>query len=478
MKRYLNFINNTWTESTSGKWIEVINPSSGEAYGELTQSNNEDIDLAIKSARKAFEESWGQMSAKERGKRLKKFAETIRKYENELTQIEVADVGKPVTQARADAIACANYFEYYGEAADKVLGETIPFNEGYTVLTLREAHGVTGHIVPWNYPMQIIGRSVAAALAMGNTCVIKPAEIASLSALKLAEIAKEAGLPAGAINIVTGLGSEVGAYLSAHAGLNHISFTGSNLVGQQVQAAAAKNTIPVTLELGGKSPQIVFEDADLEKALPFLVKASIQNAGQTCSAGSRVLIHEAVYEKVTTKLKEAFSKLTVGAADKDLDIGPVVSHLQQSRIAEMVEHAKKSGIDVLFEGSLVDTPENGSYVKPLIFHNVPAEHPIAQEEVFGPVMSIIKFKDEKEAIDIANGTKYGLVAGVWTENGSRAMRVARKIEAGQIFINNYGAAGGIELPFGGVKSSGHGREKGLEALYAFSAVKTIAIKHD
>lgn len=474
-----HFIGGEWVKSTSKETIAVIDPSTGEEFGKLARGTKEDIDRAVNAAEEALKGSWGNLSASDRGKIMKTFSRLIFEHADELAEIEVRDVGKPRKQAKADAIACSRYFEFYGESCDKILGDTIPFLNGYTVLTVREPHGVTGHIVPWNYPMQIIGRSVAAALAMGNACVIKPAEDASFSALYLAMLAKLAGFPEGAINIVTGLGSEAGAALTEHPGIHHISFTGSNAVGKLVQIAAAKNTIPVTLELGGKSPQLVFDDADLDTALPFLVNASIQNAGQTCSAGSRLIVQEGIYDEVISRVSKKFQELKVGTADQDLDIGPVINHKQMKRIQEMIENGKKSGLKVIAEAFLDESlPKNGCYVTPTVFTEVNPEHELAREEIFGPVLVIIKVKDEEEAIRVANGTNYGLVAGIWTKDGSRALRVSKKIQAGQVFINNYGAAGGIELPFGGVKGSGHGREKGLEALYGFSVVKTIAIKHD
>ena len=474
-----HFIGGEWISSTNKDTIPVIDPSTGETFGKLARGNAEDIDRAVKAAQKALDGEWGKLSASQRGEIMKKFARLIREHADELTKLEVRDVGKPVKQSRNDAIFCAKYFEFYGESADKILGDTIPFMDGYTVFTLREPHGVTGHIVPWNYPMQIIGRSVAAALAMGNACVIKPAEDASFTALYLGKLASEAGFPAGSFNIVTGLGTEAGAALTIHPGINHISFTGSNAVGKMVQTSAAQNTIPVTLELGGKSPQLVFADADLDAALPFLVNASIQNAGQTCSAGSRIIVEEAVYDKVVSMIAEKFKALKVGSAQSDLDIGPVINKKQRDRIQAMIDNGKKTGLKVAAEATLsADLPKDGCFITPTVFADVPPSHELAQEEVFGPVLSIIKVKDEAHAVEVANGTHYGLVAGVWTKDGSRALRLAKKLHAGQVFINNYGAAGGVELPFGGVKGSGHGREKGLEALYGFSVVKTVAIKHD
>ena len=393
-----------------------------------------------------------------------------------LAELEANDVGKPLKQAKADAIALARYLEFYGGAADKVHGETIPYLDKYTVYTLREPHGVTGHIVPWNYPMQIIGRSIGAALAMGNTTVLKPAEEACLTALAFAEIADRAGLPKGALNEVPGLGPEAGATLAAHEGVNHISFTGSEPVGVKIQSAAAKNVVPVTLELGGKSPQIVFDDADIDSALPFLVNSGIQNAGQTCSAASRILVHKKVYKEIKSRMSEKYKLLKVGPAIDDMDVGPLISLRQKEIVEEFLSQGKD--LKIAAQGNISrGAPEAGFYVRPTLFVDVPYKHKLAQEEIFGPIQVLIPFETEEEAIMIANSTSYGLVASVWTDSGARQMRIAKKLKSGQVFINNYGAGGGVELPFGGVGKSGHGREKGFEALYGFSTLKTIASYH-
>ena len=467
-----------WRNAENNETIDVFNPSTGEVLCKVARGSAKDIDEAVLAAQAAMDGEWGRMTALERGRILTKIGEKIKKYEDELTEIESHDVGKPVKQARADAIAMARYFEFYGGSADKVMGHTIPYMEGYTVYTLREPHGVTGHIVPWNYPMQITGRCVGGALAMGNTCVLKPSEEACLTALLFARIAEEAGLPKGVLNVVPGFGAEAGAALSSHPGVHHISFTGSVGVGKLVQKAAGDNIVPVTLELGGKSPQIVFDDADLDAALPFLVAGGIQNAGQTCSAGTRILAQSGIYEKLIEMMSEKYKALKVGKATDDLDVGPLISAKQLNTVKSYIEAGEKSGLKIAAQGSIVyDAPENGNYVSPTLFRDVSNDHKLAQEEIFGPVQVVIPFDSEEEAIKIANGTEYGLVTGVWTRDGGRQLRMAKAVKAGQLFINNYGAGGGVELPFGGIGKSGFGREKGFEALYGFSVLKTVAVNH-
>ncbi len=471
-------IGGQWRGAASGQTLWLENPSDGSELAPIARGDAADIDAAVQAARDALSGEWGRLTAAERGRLLSRIGIAVAAQADELARLEALDVGKPLKQGRADALALARYLEFYGGACDKVHGETLPYQPGYTVLTLREPHGVTAHIVPWNYPMQIVGRSVGAALAMGNACVLKPAEEACLTVLAFARIAQQAGLPAGALNVVTGTGEEAGAALSAHPGIDHISFTGSVATGALVQAAAAANVVPVTLELGGKSPQIVFADADVDAALPFLVNAGIQNAGQTCSAASRILVERPLYAQVMARMAERYAALRVGPAMSDLDLGPVISRRQRGLIEHFLGLVEGSGIAVAAQGALVvGAPTGGHYVRPTLLAHVPPEHALAQQEIFGPVQVLIPFDGEAEALAIANGTPFGLVAGVWTRDGARQMRMARALRCGQVFINNYGAGGGVELPFGGVKHSGHGREKGFEALYGFGALKTVAIHH-
>ncbi len=462
----------------SGQTLPVENPSTGEIVGEISAGGAAEIDEAVAAARKALTGEWGGLDATSRGRILTRIGEAVAAETDKLAELEAMDVGKPLTQARADAVALARYLEFYGGAADKFMGETIPFRPGYTVMTLREPHGVTGHIIPWNYPMQIIGRSVIAALATGNAAVLKPAEEASLTALAFARIATAAGLPAGALNVVPGLGETAGAALAAHDGVDHVSFTGSSAVGTLIQTAAAKRAAPVTLELGGKSAQVVFDDADIDAALPFLANAGIQNAGQTCSAASRILVQRGVHERVLEGLAERYRALQVGPAIDDLNVGPLISAKQHQVVQSYFDLVGQTGAEVVARGNVIATaPSGGHYFAPALLTGVRPADRLAQEEIFGPVQVVIPFDDEEEAIAIANGTSYGLVAAVWTRDGARQFRVARRLRAGQVFVNDYGAGGGVELPFGGVKMSGHGREKGFEALYGFTALKTIAVKH-
>lgn len=472
------YIDGTWSPVDSGRTIDVMAPSTGEPIGTIARGGKAEIDAAVAAARQAFEGPWGRMPAVNRGRLLTRLGQAILEHEDELTKLEAVDTGKPLTLARGDVKACARYFEFYGGAADKIHGDTIPFLAGYQVMILREPRGIVGHIIPWNYPAQMFGRTLAASLAAGNTTVLKPAEEACFSCLRLTELAHDIGFPNGTINVVTGLGEEAGAALSSHAGIDLISFTGSPEVGTMIQKSAAENHVPCVLELGGKSPQIVFADVDREKAINTIVKALVQNTGQTCSAGSRVLVERVFYDEFVADLTRAFKQLRAGPHDRDLNCGPVISSVQKDRVMGFLKRAAADGIEIAAQGEIHgDAPESGYYVPPTLYRMVPTDHELAREEVFGPVLAAIPFDDEADAIRIANDTDYGLIAGIWTESGARQMRMAKAVRAGQVYINGYGAGGGIELPFGGSKKSGHGREKGLEALKEFTVAKTVVVNH-
>ena len=474
------FIDNRWVPAISGQTLPVMAPAEGIVFAEIAAGGREDIARAVAAARTAFETgAWSRLSATERGRLLSRLGQLIEAHFDELVALEARDCGKPLATARADVTATARYFEYYGGAADKVHGEQIPFMNGYYVTGEREPLGVTGHVIPWNYPAQMTGRTLGPALAMGNATVLKPAEDACLAVLRIAELAAEAGFPEGAVNVVPGLGHEAGAALSEHPGIDFISFTGSPQVGTMIQTAAAQNHIGCVLELGGKSPQIVFDDADFEKAVPVIVAAIVQNAGQTCSAGARLLVQRSAWDRLIPMVVERFAKLRAGKPDDAPDLGPIISAKQRERVAGYIAAAKVAGVPVLAEGAVQEqAPEGGFFVPPVLFGPVPRDAELACEEVFGPVLSALIFEDEADALALANGTEYGLIAGVWTNDNARALRVARRLRVGQVYVNAYGAGGGVELPFGGVKKSGHGREKGFEALYEFSALKTVVIKHD
>ena len=478
-KSYLNLINGKLVSAQNGRSLDMIDPCNGKTFATIPDSDEADINAAVSAAQMALDGDWGRMAPVERSRILHRWSQLILENFEELASLESRDTGKPITAGRADITATARYFEFYAGAADKLHGQVIPYLDGYSVNVHRVPYGVTAHIIPWNYPAQQFGRSVGPALAVGNAAVVKPSEDACLTTLLMSQLALEAGLPAGALNIVAGLGESAGAALANHPHINFMSFTGSPRVGTLVQQATAKHFVGCTLELGGKSPQLIFADADLDKALPTVVKAIIQHAGQTCSAGSRILVQKEIYNEFMAQVAELFAKVRVGTPEMDLDCGPVMNVRQQSLVGGFRTDAIKSGIELLAEGVFADgLDQNGFWVKPALFGNVPRDHRLACDEVFGPVLSAIPFDDELDAIRLANATDYGLVGSVWTKDGNRQQRVAKRMNCGQVFINNYGAGGGVELPFGGMKKSGHGREKGFIALEHFTTTKTIVHHHE
>ncbi|WP_232334304.1 aldehyde dehydrogenase family protein [Oceanobacillus sp. AG] len=479
MKTYEMYINGEWTKSANEAVIDVLNPSSSEKIGEIPRGTKEDVDRAVRAAAAAFRtEEWRSYSAFDRGDLLFAIADKMQANRDELAELETTDVGKPLSQAYADVDAAIRYFRFYGGAADKVMGDTIPIQDGLLDYVVREPVGVTAHIIPWNYPLQIISRSVAAAIAVGNTVVVKSAEDTPLTALRLSEFFAELDLPAGVFNHVTGYGYEAGAALAGHPLINQLTFTGSVATGISVGQAAMANVVPATLELGGKSPNIVFADCDMEATVAGVVRSIIQNAGQTCSAGARLLVEESFKDEFLKKVIEQFGKLTIGAGIEDKDIGPILNERQFDRVMGMINIAREEG-EILFGGNqvIVEGFENGFYIEPTIVDGVSPHSRIAQEEVFGPVLTVFTFKDTEEALELANSTDYGLVAGVWTKDINRAHYLASRIDSGQVFINNYGAGGGVQMPFGGYKKSGFGREKGWAALDNYTTIKNVAVKY-
>ncbi|KZE17940.1 aldehyde dehydrogenase family protein [Brevibacterium casei] len=454
-----------------------IDPATGDHLGDVSRGGADEVDRAVKAAAKAQRE-WKRSSPEQRSRLLVTTAEAIRTHRDELARIESEDTGKPLTQAYADVDVCARYFEFYGHTIEAYYGTTIPLAEDMHVYTRREPYGVTGHIVAWNYPLQLIGRAAATSLATGNCAVAKPADETPRSTVRLAELLHSVGFPAGAFNVVTGLGAEAGAALAAHPGVAHLGFVGSTEVGAQIAHAAAERVVPTILELGGKSANIVFADADIDAAIPSLVRSIIQNAGQTCSAGARLIVARDVHAEVIEKLAAAMEQVTIGHGLDDPMLGPLISVGQQARVEGFLTDIGDARI--VTGGSrpqgLADDLGGGAFIAPTLVDGVTPGSTIAQQEVFGPVVVAMTFADDEEAVDLANGTEYGLVSALWTRDLSRAHRIAAEVEAGQVFVNTYGAGGGVELPFGGFKKSGYGREKSIEALDEYTQTKTVVIR--
>lgn len=459
----------------AGEVYDNIDPATGTSLGPVAAGGADEVDRAVRAAR-AASRSWRRTAPVERAGILTRIADLIAADEERLARLESEDTGKPLTQARNDVRVSARYFRFYGHAIDSYYGQTIPMSDDLHVYTRREPFGVTGHIVAWNYPMQLLSRAIAPAIATGNCSVAKPADETPRTAVAFAELALEAGLPAGVFNVVTGIGAQAGAALAAHPGVDHIGFVGSTRIGSLIAHAAAERVVPTVLELGGKSPHLVFPDADLEATADSVAKAILQNAGQTCSAGSRLLVHDSIHDRLVALVAARLGRATIGRGLDDKDLGPLVSRKQQSRVQSMIDELTEG--EIICGGRAPEQPElaAGAYFAPTLITGVDPASRIAQEEIFGPVLTVNSFADEDEAVALANGTEYALLAAVWTTDLSRAHRLAAEIEAGQVYVNTYGAGGGVELPFGGFKKSGYGREKGYEAMDAFTATKTVVVK--
>ncbi len=455
--------------------VPVEDPSSGEVMAVTADCGPEEIDAAVQAAA-AASRSWRLVAVAERARLLRRLSALIQRDADSLGQLESQQTGKPLRQGRRDAEITVRYFDFYASAVETLYGAAFSLDSHTSVQTRWEPHGVTAHVIPWNYPLQILGRSIAPALAMGNCTVLKPAEEAPLTALKIAELASEAGFPAGAVNVVPGFGESAGAALTAHPGIGHISFTGSVEVGRLISHAAAEHLIPVTMELGGKSPNVLFADADLDRAVPVIVNSILQNAGQTCSAGSRLLVEDSIHDDVVDRITKIFAGVEIGPALADPALGPLISGPQRDRVRSFLTAPDRGG-RVVYGGEPLTGGRygNGYFFQPTLVDDADPASLIFQAEVFGPVLAVTSFSDIDEAIALANGTEYGLIAGVWTTNVGTAQRMIRDVISGQVFVNTYGASGGVELPFGGFRQSGFGREKGAEGLRGFGQLKTAVI---
>ncbi len=460
--------------ATSGRTFDTLNPATEAMIARVAEADAADIDAAVRSARAAFEGTWSRMRAAERGQMLMKFADVIRQHQDELTDLESLDSGKPISGIkRQDMPAVLDTITYYAGWTDKIHGQVVPARTDALTYTLREPIGVVGAIVPWNFPLMIGMWKIAPALACGCTIVLKPAELTPLTALRIGELALQAGLPSGVLNVVPGFGKIAGQALVDHPDVDKITFTGSPGVGRQILRSAAGNLKRVTLELGGKSANIIFPDADIDTAVNAAGSGIFFNAGQVCSAGSRILVHERVYDEVVERLVARAKSVRVGdPKDASTSMGPLISETQMNRVLDYIKIGKREGARVATGGSRLNT--SGYFVAPTVFANVEHQMRISQEEIFGPVAAVVKFRDDDDAIRIANGTNYSLAAGVWSADIARVHHFANRLKAGTVWVNTYGPTD-VRLPWGGTRDSGFGREHGDVAIENFTEPKTVWI---
>ncbi|SJN09582.1 Aldehyde dehydrogenase [Halomonas citrativorans] len=474
---YQLYIGGAWRDATGGATFPAINPVNQQAWADLPQANAEDVDAAVSAAREAFDGGWKDTNGLTRATLMQRLAELLESDAERMAQLETTDNGKVIRETRVQMRFAARNYRYFAGWADKLQGDSIPLDRAELVdFTTREPRGVAALITSWNSPMAILANKLAPALAAGCTVVIKPSEMASVTTLAFAELSERAGFPPGVINVVTGDGS-VGAALTAHSGIDLISFTGGTATGKAISRIAAEHLTPVTLELGGKSANIVFADADLKQAVTGAVAGIFAAAGQTCIAGSRLLVQRDIYDQVVAQVCERARVIRVGdPRDESTEMGPVATKAQHRRVLDFIDRARTQGAKLAAGGGVPqgDVYGRGYFVEPTVFSDVASDSELAQEEVFGPVLAIIPFETEEQAIAIANGTAYGLVAGLWTQNLARAHRVARQLQVGGVWVNTY-RTNAAQAPFGGVKASGTGRERGLHALDEYLEIKNLMI---
>lgn len=471
------YINGQWCNSSDGETFESINPYTQQTWALIPQASNDDIDRAVQSASEAFYSRWKDFNGTERAKLMNNLADLLDENAQFLAEVETTDNGKVIRETKNQVHFAARGYRFFAGAANKIYGEVIPLDDRELFdYTLRTPLGVALLIISWNSPLSLISNKLAPAIAAGNTIIIKPSEHASASSLEFAKLVEKAGFPPGVINVVTGDG-KVGKYLTEHPGIQKISFTGGAETGKRIAETAARNLVPTTLELGGKSPNIIFEDAEISKAVVGAVAGIFAATGQTCIAGSRLLVQKSIYSEFVEKVVEKSKSIKLGnPLDPETEMGPVANKQQFDKILTMIEKAKSDGAEVLCGGNRPQNEElqSGYFLNPTIFSNVKNDMQIACEEIFGPVLSIIPFKDVEEAIEIANDTKYGLAAGVWTTDFKKIHYLTNKLEAGTVWVNTYRTAA-PNAPFGGIKNSGYGKERSLEAIKEFTYVKNIMI---
>jgi betaine-aldehyde dehydrogenase len=466
-------------DAADGQTFDIVNPANGETIATAPLGGKADVDRAVEAARKAFEEpkGWSSWSASKRGRTLAKLADLVKEHSEELAQLESRNTGKPITSARGEIIGASLVFDYYAGAANKIFGQTIPVSKPGIDLTLREPIGVCGLIVPWNFPLLMASWKLGPALAAGNTVILKPASLSPMTALRLGQLALEAGLPPGVMNVVTGPGGTAGAAIAAHPGIGKVAFTGETATGQEIMRLASANVKKVSLELGGKSPNVVFADADIERFAAESPYSVFDNCGQDCCARSRIFVERAVHERVVELFVEATKKVKVGdPADEATEVGTLVSFKQRDRVKDYIEIGLGEGANLVVGGSAPEDPalKDGAYLMPAVFDGVSNDMRVAKEEIFGPVVSVIPFDTEAEAIRLANNTPYGLSGSVWSRDIGKALRTAKGIQAGVLSVNSNSSVH-TEAPFGGYKMSGIGRELGMAAIDLYTETKNIFI---